>query len=178
MTRQTLEQPLVELKQLLADRNNDESEYQALLARFPWVLGAQYTKVQRHAKLDDQNIPDFTAVRVHDHCRDVIEMKPPFTELFRQDGAFNVKFLEYWDQAERYLDFATQQPNYLASKGLRMANPQCYLIMGYQLTDENRELIRRKERNSRNLRLLTYDDLIVFMQSTIAFLRQRVNEAN
>ena len=33
---------------LLNNKDNTESNYQELLEKYPWILGAQYTKVQRH----------------------------------------------------------------------------------------------------------------------------------
>lgn len=82
-----LDAPLLELRQLLDAHVTSEAEYQQLLERYPWILGAQYEEVQRHHELDDRNIPDFTAVRVHDQFRDVLEIKQPFLTLFKKTAS-------------------------------------------------------------------------------------------
>jgi hypothetical protein len=84
-----LEKPIQELQDILDKKNNDETRYQEFLENYPWILGAQYEKVQRHKQFDDKNIPDFTCVRVHDKYRDIIEIKPPFITIFRKDGEFS-----------------------------------------------------------------------------------------
>ena len=76
--------------------------------------------------LNDKNIPDFTGVRIHDSYRDIIEVKPPFTKMFRNDGNLNSDFNDAWNQAERYLDFARTERDYLQRKGLRFDNPRCF----------------------------------------------------
>jgi hypothetical protein len=48
--RVPLQVPLEELRALLDAQINDESKYQELLHRFPWVLGAQYESIHRHTK--------------------------------------------------------------------------------------------------------------------------------
>lgn len=95
-----LEKPLQELDDLLNSKNEDEVKYQEFLEKYPWILGAQYEKVQRHSNFDDKNIPDFTCVRVHDKYRDIIEIKQPFLTIFRKDGEFSSEFNDAWNQAE------------------------------------------------------------------------------
>jgi len=86
---QHMKDGLERLKKLLAERCDQEGRYQELLEQCPWMLGGgQYTKVMRHVAQDDRNIPDFTAVRCYDECHDIIELKQPFLQLFRQDGGY------------------------------------------------------------------------------------------
>ena len=127
-----LDQPINELEILINSTNNNESKYQELLIKYPWILGAKYNKIQRHSKLDDKNIPDFTGIRVKDGYRDIFEIKPPFIKLFCNDGSFSADFHKAWNQAERYLDFSLQESDYLRRKGYRFDNPKCYLILGYK----------------------------------------------
>lgn len=173
-----LTQPIEEIRDLLRTKVNEESEYQKLLERYPWVLGGLYSGISHHTKLDDSNIPDFTASRSHDNFRDVIEIKPPFTPLFRADGRFNANFNDYWDQAERYLDFCRVNKDYLKNaKGLRFDNPRCYLILGYQLNQSQIDAIRRKQRMNPAITVLTYNDLLTFMKSTIDFVQSLKEQA-
>jgi len=165
-----LQEPIEKLKSLLSSQNDDESKYQELLMQYPWVLGITYKFIQRHTQLDDRNIPDFTGIRVHDECRDIIEIKPPFTKMFRENGNFSNEFNEAWNQAERYLDFARQDKDYLVRKGFKFDNPKCTLILGYDLTANDLAKVRTKERLNPAISLRTYNDLLVFTKATVSFL--------
>lgn len=79
-----LRNPINDLKNKLGNQENRESEYQKFLIRYPWVIGAQYVAIQSHTKLNDVNIPDFTAVRARDNLNDIIEIKQPFLRLFEE----------------------------------------------------------------------------------------------
>jgi hypothetical protein len=165
-----LREPIGELESLLSSQNNDELKYQELLLQYPWVLGFTYKLVQRHTRLDDQNIPDFTGIRVHDEGRDIIEIKAPFTKMFRENGDFGNEFNAAWNQAERYLDFARQDKDYLARKNVKFDNPKCILILGYNLTVTDLARVRTKERLNPAISLRTYNDLLVSMKATVSFI--------
>lgn len=167
-----LERPVIELNELLNTKETNESEYQELIQKYPWILGAKYTAVQNHIMLDDENIPDFTGVRVHDSYRDIIEIKPPFIPLFRQNGNFNSAFNDAWNQAERYLNFVREETDYLRRKGLNFDNPRCYLIRGYDIPDDKLKKIRAKEKLNPAIEFRTYNDLIVFAKNTVEFLKR------
>lgn len=170
-----LDKPIRRLEVLLADQDNDESKYQELFIEFPWVFGAQYQSMERHTKLDDGNIPDFTGTRVHNGTCDIIELKPPFTKMFRENGELGQNFNDAWNQAERYLDFARTERDYLRRKGLEFDNPKCYLVLGHNLLPEEIKNIRIKERMNPAVQLLTYDDLLVFMKATVDLIRKLAN---
>jgi hypothetical protein len=166
-----LDEPIHKLNTLLHSANNDESEYQDLLQTYPWAFGAQYRKIERHENLDDKNIPDFTGVRIDSRGRDIFEMKPPFIKLFLEDGELSNEFNRAWNQAERYLNFAREEKDYLRRKGFLFDHPKCYLILGYNLTDAELQKIRIKQRMNPAIELLTYNDLLVFMDSTVKLVR-------
>lgn len=171
-----LDEPIQELTSLINNNNNNEAEYQEFLEKYPWVLGAQYSMIQRHTNLDDSNIPDFTGVRVHDNYRDIFELKPPFMKLFRNNGNFTSDFYDAWNQAERYLNFAREEKDYLNRKGMRFDNPKCYLVLGLNLSEEKIREIRRKEKMNPAIQLITYDDLLAFIKSTVKFVRMLKTE--
>lgn len=166
-----LEKPIQELQDLLHKKNDDEAKYQEFFEKYPWILGAQYEKVQRHKHFDDKNIPDFTCVRVHDKYRDIIEIKQPFMTIFRKDGEFSSEFNDAWNQVERYLNFAREEKDYLRHKGLNFDNPKCYLIVGFKLSDEEISKMRTKGRLNPAIGILTYDDLLVLTKTTVDFVK-------
>jgi hypothetical protein len=171
-----LHEPLRRLQSLLDARDNEEGRYQRLLMDYPWILGAKYKAIHRHRHLDDRSIPDFTGIRVRDACRDIIEIKPPFTKMFRQDGTLNSTFNDAWNQIEGYLDFARREQGYLYRKGLRFENPKGYLILGFGYTEEEKDQIRIKERGNPAITVLTYEDLRTFAVSTAKWARALVSE--
>lgn len=161
------------LKHLLHSNTDSEKAYQDYLIENPWVLGAQYKIIQSHLSLDDNNIPDLSGVRARDGSRDIIELKQPFLPLLRQDGEFRSHFNDAWNQSERYLDFTRRASDYLfREKHLRFENPHCWLIIGFNLTEQGMEKIRAKERMNPSITILTYNDLVAMAKSTAGFIKR------
>lgn len=169
--RGVYERAIQDLRDLLVAKVEDEAQYQRHLQRHPWMLGLEYSAVEAHRRFDDETIPDFTGVRATDRCRDIIEIKPPFLDLFKKDGAPSMTFMETWHQAERYLDYARKNQDFLSrQKNLRFENPKCYLLIGTRFSDEQRSQIRIKESSNPSIRVLTYFDLISYAEHTLNIL--------
>jgi len=152
---------IAQLTELLNQKCKVESEYQKLLEDNPWMLGASYSAFFRHMKMDDQNIPDFTALRAYDQCHDIVELKHPFLSLFREDGNFSAEFNDCWNQAERYLDFCRRQRAYLdEQKQLRFENPRCILLIGNNPSTTEMKNLRTKQTMNPLIMVLTYDQLL------------------
>ena len=110
--------------------------------------------MERHTRLDDKRIPDFTAQRCYDEFRDIIELKQPFLACFKQGSPFASGFNDAWNQAENYLSFAIQHRAYLLEeKGLRFEIPNCLLVIGYNLTEPQLQRVRAKQALSRAIRV-------------------------
>jgi hypothetical protein len=167
-----MEEGLAILRQLLETRCQEERRYQELLEQHPWMLG-QYKAVQRHVAFDDKNIPDFVATRIANDLLDIIEIKHPFLDLFRQDGEPGSAFNDAWNQAENYLLFAERRRDYLQEdKGLRFENPACLLLIGSGLTEAQLRRLREKEgHRGGRVRLLTYDELLRTAEHVLSALR-------
>lgn len=167
-----LDKAISDLEELFKNEENDESEYQNYFMKNHWVFGAKYKLIESHKTFNDDNIPDFTGIRVRDSARDIIEIKPPFLPLFTQHNHFRAEFNAAWNQAERYLDFARQEADYLKrQKHLIFENPKCYLLAGYNLSEKQIKEIRRKERMNYAITILTYNDLLVMAKSTVEFVK-------
>ncbi|WP_437562210.1 Shedu anti-phage system protein SduA domain-containing protein [Sorangium sp. So ce542] len=167
-----MEEGMARLTELLRTRCEDEAAYQELLQEHPWMFGELYIEIQRHSAFDDRNIPDFTAVRCYDRFHDIIEIKQPFLNLVRKSGDFAAPFNDAWNQAERYLSFASQQRSYLREeKDLRFEYPRCFLLIGYQLSEQTLRNIRAKESFSRSVSVINYDHLVEKAQSLLTLMR-------
>jgi len=99
------------------------------------------------------------------------EIKPPFTHVVRRDGNLAQPFNDAYAQAERYLDFTRRQRQYLRDKGLRFDRPICYLIIGYNLSSEQMQEVRRRQEMNPAIKILTYDDLLTFVRNTIDVIK-------
>jgi len=172
-----LERPIRDLRELLNKGETDESKYQELIQKYPWILGAQYESIQDHRKLDDKNIPDFTGVRIRDKNRDIIEIKSPFMTILRKDGELASEFNDAWNQAEKYLNFAREEKDYLCRKGLSFDRPRCYLIVGFRIPEHGLNRIRVKESMSPGIEVLTYDEFCMYVEKTVGFVRNLQNLA-
>ncbi|MDA2927112.1 DUF4263 domain-containing protein, partial [Acidobacteria bacterium AH-259-G07] len=162
-----------ELRHLLDRKCKGEAPYQELLEKYPWLLGSVYHRVQAHTYFDDKRIPDFTAIRSKDNCRDVVEIKEPFLKCFRRDGNFTSVFLQAWDQLTEYVDFATQNADYLyREKGLRFDNPRGYLLIGKNFTENERRKFQKIERQTPRLTVLNYGDLLQMAKETAKFVEK------
>lgn len=169
--QQPMRSAIEQLERMIAEGNDDESQYQELFERNPWFLGGQHTRIERHTNLDDRNIPDYTGVRSADQFRDVFEIKPPFMQCFRKDGGFTAPFNDAWSQAERYLNFVRQQRQYLREeKGLLFENPRCFLIVGYGLSDQERQALRVKESFNPAITVLTYEQVLAVAREFLRVL--------
>lgn len=159
---------LARLTALLGARSEDESQYQELFQAHPWIFAGYYGKLKRHQSFDDENIPDFTAIRHQDGCHDIVELKHPFVSCFRQSGGFSAEFNEAWNQAERYLTFARKNADYLRrQKSLIFENPRCLLIIGYRFNQEQLRAIRDKESLNPAIQVLSYDQLAAMAHAII-----------
>lgn len=166
----SLYEALEYLKDLLDSKETDEEKYHKYFIDQPWIFGAQYQQVDSHKKLDDEKIPDFTGVRIKDMRRDIIEIKQPFLKLFKKGNNFNSSFNDAWNQIEGYLDFVVQNSDYLyREKGLLFDNPQCFLLVGYNLSDAQIKKLRTKERRNPSIRILTYNDVLAMGKATRDF---------
>ena len=164
-----LDDALKYLKKLLNNKESNEKKYQEFFAEHSWIFGAQYEKVDSHKKLNDENIPDFTGVRIKDKYRDIIEIKQPFLKLFKEGNHFNSNFNDSWNQTEEYLDFAVNDSDYLYRKGMLFDNPQCFLLVGYNLSEKQIKSLRIKERRNPSIRILTYNDVLAMGKATRDF---------
>ncbi len=168
-----LEKPLTEIKDLLDSQDNKESNYHKWLQKYYWIFGLGYKLIESHKNLDDKRIPDFTGIRVHDDFRDIFEIKSPFITLFQKDGEFTSEFNKAWNQIEEYLNFVIEDKDYLRrNKGLNFDNPKCYLILGYDLSEKQKNKIRTKARVNPAIDFRTYNDLIVWAENTIKFVKE------
>jgi hypothetical protein len=167
------------LRTLLDQRCDEEVRYQEVLEDHPWMMGVgKYSRFQRHPKLDDRNIPDFTARLAANETDDIVELKQPFLTLFRKDGEFTSEFHDSWYQAERYLAFARDNRDYLRrEKGMRFESPRCILLVGTRWTEEEARLIRIKDQSNPLIQIITYEEVLAQATAVLSVMRTLLLDA-
>lgn len=170
----SIKKAIHKLNNLLSKRCEDESKYQSLFKDNPWMFGfLQFSQIDSHIPLDDAKIPDFTGVRIRDNCRDVIEIKQPFLKIFNQDGKFSSNFLQAFEQTEGYVDFTLNNRQYLMDKGLRFENPKGFLLVGFNLeNDQKRKLLIKQRRSNPRITILTYNDILTSAKAALQNIDQ------
>jgi hypothetical protein len=165
------------LSRLLRERCEDEAQYQELLEAHPWMLGGTYSELRRHKEhghdpRGKRNIPDFTAIRSADEMHDIIELKQPFLNCFKEDGTPSADFSSSWHQAVRYLAGAREDRDYLQRHlELRFENPKCLLIIGHNWTDAQTRVVRQIESLNLSITVLRWDQLVTQAVHVLSLMR-------
>jgi hypothetical protein len=161
------------LCQLFEENCEEERQYQELFIEHPWIFGGEYRSIERHTRLDDKRIPDFTGVRCYDNFHDIIEIKQPFLQCFKKNDDFASGFNDAWNQVEGYLTAVSRHWSYyLDEQGLRFENPRCRLIIGKDLTPEQQRKFRDRESKSIAISLYTYDDILSLARHTLQLMKE------
>lgn len=172
----SLDEPIQSLKKLLDSQIKDSAKYRELFERYPWVLGARYAAIQDLAGQGEKRMPRLTGVRVHDGERDILEVGSPFMKIVSSKNELSSEFNRAWNRSEALLRFVREEKEYLQRLGFRFGDPACYLVVGYGLTEEQRDLVRTKTRMNPSIQVLTYNDLLVWMSSTTELVRTLAKE--
>jgi len=163
-----------ELNELIENEEKSESKYQEYFNTHPWVFGLQYSEINSHKNLDDENIPDFIGKRIKDDTYDVFEIKQPFKNIFKNNDKFNSFFYESYSQAERYLGFIDKNLDYLKNeKKLDFHSAICHLVLGYKLSEEQMNEVRLKEAMNKRIKIYCYND-ILHMAKTIEEFKNNI----
>jgi hypothetical protein len=171
-----LEDVLAELQALLDRRVEDEAVYQEFFTRNGWFFGLQFSRIDSHKAFNDENIPDFTGVRMPRGNRDIIEIKHPFLTLIGKSGDFRKEFHDAWSQGERYLTFADREADYLRrQKFLNFENPHCYIIAGHTFDEAQAVRIRDKEYMNPRITMMSYNEVLRLGRHTIDVLKSMLN---
>jgi hypothetical protein len=174
-----LEEVFAQLKDLLARKVEDEAAYQDFFTRNGWFFGLQFSRIDSHKAFNDENIPDFTGVRMPRGNSDIIEIKQPFLRLFGKGGDFRKEFHDTWSQGERYLSFADRETDYLRrQKLLVLENPHCFIIAGESFDEAEAARIRDKEHLNPRMTMMSYDEVMRLGRHTIDVLKGLMVKGN
>lgn len=167
-----LEQVFSQLQGFVKSKIEDEVVYQDFFTRNGWLFGLQFSRIDSHKAFNDENIPDFTGIRLPRGNRDIIEIKQPFLPLFGRSGEFRKEFYDAWSQGERYLTFADRETDYLRrQKHLVFENPHCYIIAGESFDDVQSARICDKEHLNPRITMMSYDEVMRLGRHTIDIVK-------
>jgi hypothetical protein len=166
---------LAEMMELATEGGPDTTAWVDLLARHPWVLGAQHASVARVDK-QDPDLPKVVGKRARDGATDIILVEPQSTPIVGKTGKVLASFRGVWGRAEQLRSFVQRQASYLSRElRLKIREPRFLIIAGGALTDDERAAVRREmEAHHAAVRLLTYDELRRLAERTLAFFESRL----
>lgn len=155
------------------DSEKSEEDYQDFLETNPWLFGQEYVKRLQIREITRDEEVDFCLESV-DGFYDVIEIKKPSTNVLIEDGSHDTyrassELSSAIAQLENYIYRIEQsQGNILVRDGLNMVKPRGKIVIGDQLSSEERESLRVMNSHLSRITVYTFSD--------IAELGQRVVE--
>ena len=156
---------------MLAEQQASEAVWQEYFHDHPWIFGLEYRKIDAHTALDDDRIPDFTAVRAHDSARDIIEIKPPTMLLFQKNGKFRAEFHGAGARPRSTLTLYNEIVIILAERAYTLI---IHTVISSQrnLSREQIEAVRLKERMNPAIRFRTFNDIRTMAHNTAEVIKQ------
>ena len=163
-----LEAKLKEFEELL-DKKEKESKYQTFLKDNFWMFGPDYCEIFKEAKAGMSGRNDYVLQR-NDGYHDVLELKKPSSKLFTSDKfpSMYTDLKNALSQMSRYLAYFSK--HYLSHKeetGKDIYSPQGIIVIGRRREEEREILKEHKNILSRQVEILTYDDILDKAKRTI-----------
>lgn len=172
--------------------SRDESEWQKYMREHILNLKEEYIAKEEHinTSIGRTSLPDFVLIN-QDAFLDVMEIKTPFTTLVSYDKSHNNYYLssevmKAIAQTEKYLDqvsaYALDIEKYLSRK-LRLPfgviRPGGLIIVGSEKSldaqehpEQAREDFRRLRNSLKNIKIITYTELLSGLRNRITILKQ------
>lgn len=163
---------LIEEWEALVDRDGPESDYQDFLEKHPVFLDPLAAAVLNRKKLGLELVTDFV-VRRHDLRHVVVEIEKPQDRLFTQNSDFTAPFTHAYGQVLDFQGWVAENTAYAQKHLPGIESPHGLLIMGRRrdmMTGQEAKL-RHWLVNSKNIEVLTFDDLSVRARALHASLR-------
>lgn len=145
----------------LINQNLREEEYQRYLALHPVFLDPLANSVIPKQALGLEHITDFVVKRL-DNEFILVEIERPQDSIFTKSNDFSARFTHAYGQILDFLEWIESHGEYARSLMPGIFSPKGLLIIGSRkkLTVQQVAKLRRLNLNSRNIEVLTFDDLI------------------
>jgi len=147
--------------EMLVQATSHEQKYQVFLEDNPVFIDPLAAEVINQAKLGTEFITDFV-VRRHDYRYVVVEIEKPKDRIFTLKGDLSAPFTHAVGQVLDFQGWIAENITYAQKKLPWIENPRGLVIIGRRggMSSEQEAKLRRWNTNSRNIEVLTYDDIL------------------
>lgn len=167
---------LIEEWELLVKQDLPEKSYQDFLEKHPAFVEPLAAEVLNRKRLGLELITDFV-VRRHDFRYVLVEIEKPHDRIFTQADDFSSSFSHAMGQVLDFQGWVAENVAYAQRHLPGIETPHGVLIMGRrsQMTGGQESKLRRWLHNSKNIEVLTFDDLSDRARALHASLRAGVS---
>jgi hypothetical protein len=158
----------------LIDEELREEEYQKFLEQHPVFIDALASNIINKHKLGDDLITDFVIETLKGEYL-IIEIEKPQDKIFNKNGDFSNVFSHAFGQVIGFLDWIASNIAYAERKLPGITAPRGLLIMG-RTKDLKPDMLRKLRifnKNSNNIEILTYDDVVSRADSLYKNLKRK-----
>lgn len=156
----TLTLDLIEEFESLVARDLPESSYQQFLSHRPVFLDPLAARIDSQEKLGTEFITDFV-LRLHDFRYVVVEIEKPQDRIFTRRNDFTAAFTHATGQVLDFQGWVRENVAYAQTRLPGIEHPAGLVIIGRRtdLTAVQESKLRRWLQNSKDIAVLTFDDL-------------------
>lgn len=157
-----ISQVLIRKFAMLIDLELSEEDYQVFFKKNPILIEPTSFRIFDKHKLGDDLITDFVVETLENHYY-VVEIEKPHDKIFNKNGDFSQRFTHAFGQVLDFIDWVENNIAYAQKKLPDIVSPKGILIMGRSVSMTERDIrkLRRFNKNSNSVEVLTYDDVIL-----------------
>ncbi len=159
----------------LINEPRSEEIYQSFLAQRPIFLDPLASYVMSKQKLGNDFITDYVLKRITgDYV--AVEIEKPTDIIFTKRNDFAANFTHAFGQVLDFIDWIEKNIAYAQTKLPGIVSPRGLLLIGMRnrLTDSQKEKLRRFNRNSNSISVMTFDDVLDNAEVLLSNMRQRI----
>lgn len=158
----------------LIDKETKEEEYQAFFEMNPVFIDPLASRVVDKHRLGDDYITDFVLETLKGEYI-LLEIEKPQDNIFNKKGDFSGNFTHAFGQVIDFINWIEQNIAYANKKLPGVSCPRGLLIMGRSkgMSESNLDKLKRFNKNSNSVEVLTYDDVLSRALSLYKNLRKQ-----
>ena len=167
---------ILDFEKLIQEKHKEEV-YQKYLENNPVLLDPLAVRVMDKSKLGDDYITDFVVETLKGEYL-LVEIEKPHDNIFTNSrNDFSKEFSHALGQILDFIEWVESNIAYAEKKFPGISSPQGLLIMGRRtnMSDKSQKRLRRFNRNSNSVKVLTYDDIIKNAYSLYENIKKQIH---
>ncbi|MGD9968915.1 MAG: Shedu immune nuclease family protein [Sulfuricurvum sp.] len=160
----------------LIDEQTNEEKYQLYFEQHPVLVDPLAMSIIDKQKLGTEYITDFVVETLKgDYI--LVEIEKPQDKIFTQAGDFSSSFSHAFGQVLDFIEWVESNIAYAQTKLPGITAPRGLLVIGRStdLTNQMRKKLRRFNRNSNSIEVLTYDDVLSRAESLYNNIKKKIS---